>query len=187
MEPAAVPVHLEGRPGPGDGQHRRRQAVGIDADDGPPADGTLHRSRPAAGRVQRRPRLSGPKWGRLSSRIRRCRPISFTGGTKTGAEIARTAAPLFKKLALELGGKNPTLIFADTDLDEAMPTIVRSAFENQGQICLCGSRIFVEEKLYPQFVERFVAGDPEAEGRRPARSGNRPRGASSRGRTSTRS
>jgi aminomuconate-semialdehyde/2-hydroxymuconate-6-semialdehyde dehydrogenase len=93
--------------------------------------------------------------------------VSFTGGSKTGAEIARTAAPLFKKLALELGGKNPTLIFADTDLDEALPTIVRSAFENQGQICLCGSRIFVAEKLYPQFVERFVAatrklkvGDP---------------------------
>jgi aminomuconate-semialdehyde/2-hydroxymuconate-6-semialdehyde dehydrogenase len=93
--------------------------------------------------------------------------ISFTGGTKTGAEIARTAAPLFKKVALELGGKNPTLIFADTDLDEAMPTIVRSAFENQGQVCLCGSRVLVEEKLYTQFVERFVAtvrnleiGDP---------------------------
>jgi aminomuconate-semialdehyde/2-hydroxymuconate-6-semialdehyde dehydrogenase len=93
--------------------------------------------------------------------------ISFTGGTKTGADIARTAAPLFKKIALELGGKNPTLIFADTDLDEALPTIVRSAFENQGQICLCGSRLFVEEKLFPQFVERFVdaakslrVGDP---------------------------
>jgi aminomuconate-semialdehyde/2-hydroxymuconate-6-semialdehyde dehydrogenase len=93
--------------------------------------------------------------------------VSFTGGTKTGADIARTAAPLFKKLSLELGGKNPTLVFADTDLAEAMPTIVRSAFENQGQICLCGSRVFVEEKLYTEFVERFVAaakklrvGDP---------------------------
>ena len=86
---------------------------------------------------------------------------------QTGAEIARMAAPLFKKIALEMGGKNPTLIFADADLAEAMPTIVRSAFENQGQICLCGSRIFVEEKLYPEFVERFVmaaralkVGDP---------------------------
>jgi aminomuconate-semialdehyde/2-hydroxymuconate-6-semialdehyde dehydrogenase len=93
--------------------------------------------------------------------------ISFTGGTKTGAEIARTAAPLFKKVALELGGKNPTVIFADTDLDEAMPTIVRSAFENQGEICLCGSRVFVEERLYPAFLERFTSaakalkvGDP---------------------------
>ena len=93
--------------------------------------------------------------------------ISFTGGTKTGAEIARSAAPLFKKISLELGGKNPTLIFADTDLDVAMPTIVRSAFENQGQICLCGSRIFVEDKLYAEFVERFTdatrklkVGDP---------------------------
>lgn len=93
--------------------------------------------------------------------------ISFTGGTRTGAEIARVAAPLFKKVALELGGKNPTVVFADTDLDEALPTIVRSAFENQGEICLCGSRIFVEEKLYPAFLERFTAaarslrvGDP---------------------------
>jgi aminomuconate-semialdehyde/2-hydroxymuconate-6-semialdehyde dehydrogenase len=93
--------------------------------------------------------------------------ISFTGGTRTGAEIARSAAPMFKKISLELGGKNPTLIFADADLNEAMPTIVRSAFENQGQICLCGSRIFVEEELYPEFMERFVAatrklkvGDP---------------------------
>jgi aminomuconate-semialdehyde/2-hydroxymuconate-6-semialdehyde dehydrogenase len=93
--------------------------------------------------------------------------ISFTGGTKTGAEIARVAAPMFKKIALELGGKNPTVIFADTNLDEAMPTIVRSAFENQGEICLCGSRIFVEDSLYPKFVERFTAaakalkvGDP---------------------------
>lgn len=93
--------------------------------------------------------------------------VSFTGGTTTGAEIARTAGPLFKKVALELGGKNPTLVFADTDLDDALPTIVRSAFENQGQICLCGSRVFVEERLYPEFVGRFVdaarrlkVGDP---------------------------
>jgi aminomuconate-semialdehyde/2-hydroxymuconate-6-semialdehyde dehydrogenase len=93
--------------------------------------------------------------------------ISFTGGTKTGAAIAATAAPMFKKLALELGGKNPTVVFGDVNLDEALPTLVRSAFENQGQICLCGSRMFVEESLYPAFVERFVAaakalkvGDP---------------------------
>jgi aminomuconate-semialdehyde/2-hydroxymuconate-6-semialdehyde dehydrogenase len=93
--------------------------------------------------------------------------ISFTGGTATGAEIAKTAAPLFKKVTLELGGKNPNMIFADADLDEAFKTSLRSSFENQGEICLCGSRIFVEEKLYPTFVERFVAetrrlkvGDP---------------------------
>jgi aminomuconate-semialdehyde/2-hydroxymuconate-6-semialdehyde dehydrogenase len=93
--------------------------------------------------------------------------VSFTGGTATGAEIARTAAPLFKKLALELGGKNPTVVFADTDLDEVVPAAVRSAFDNQGEICLCGSRVFVEEKIYPEFVERFTAaarrlrvGDP---------------------------
>jgi aminomuconate-semialdehyde/2-hydroxymuconate-6-semialdehyde dehydrogenase len=93
--------------------------------------------------------------------------ISFTGGTKTGAEIARTAAPLFKKVALELGGKNPNIVFADANLDEALPTSLRSSFDNQGEICLCGSRIFVERSLYPTFVDRFVAetrklrvGDP---------------------------
>src|SRR4051794_38604060 len=93
--------------------------------------------------------------------------VSFTGGTATGAEIARTAGPLFKKLALELGGKNPTLVFGDADLDEVVPAAVRAAFENQGEICLCGSRVFVEERLYPEFLERFVAttrrlrvGDP---------------------------
>jgi aminomuconate-semialdehyde/2-hydroxymuconate-6-semialdehyde dehydrogenase len=93
--------------------------------------------------------------------------LSFTGGTATGAEIANAAAPHFKRVTLELGGKNPNIIFADADLDECLKTSLRSSFENQGEICLCGSRIFVEEKLYPAFVERFVAetrrlkvGDP---------------------------
>jgi aminomuconate-semialdehyde/2-hydroxymuconate-6-semialdehyde dehydrogenase len=95
------------------------------------------------------------------------RAVSFTGGTATGADIARTAAPLFKKLTLELGGKNPNVIFADAEMDVALHTSVRSAFDNQGEICLCGSRIFVEQSAYAQFVERFVAqtrklkiGDP---------------------------
>jgi aminomuconate-semialdehyde/2-hydroxymuconate-6-semialdehyde dehydrogenase len=84
------------------------------------------------------------------------RTISFTGGTATGAEIAKAAAPLFKKLTLELGGKNPNLVFADADLDDALKTSLRSSFDNQGQICLCGSRLFVEQGIYPEFVERFV-------------------------------
>jgi len=82
--------------------------------------------------------------------------ISFTGGTVTGARIAATAAPLFKKLSLELGGKNPNVIFADADLDEAIATSIQSSFANQGEICLCGSRIFVEQSIYDAFVERFV-------------------------------
>jgi aminomuconate-semialdehyde/2-hydroxymuconate-6-semialdehyde dehydrogenase len=93
--------------------------------------------------------------------------ISFTGGTVTGAEIAKTAGPMFKRIALEMGGKNPNILFADADLDDAIAISLRSSFENQGEICLCGSRIFVEESLYPAFVERFVAaagqlkvGDP---------------------------
>ncbi len=93
--------------------------------------------------------------------------ISFTGGTATGATIARSAAPVFKKLTLELGGKNPTIVFGDTDLDQHLGSIVRSSFANQGEICLCGSRILVEESLYPRFLDRFTAavsalkiGDP---------------------------
>ena len=82
--------------------------------------------------------------------------ISFTGGTKTGAHIARTAAPLFKKLSLELGGKNPNIIFADCDYDKMLTTTVKSAFANQGQICLCGSRIFVEASMYEQFKTDLV-------------------------------
>ncbi|WP_430409824.1 aldehyde dehydrogenase [Kordia sp.] len=83
--------------------------------------------------------------------------ISFTGGTATGAHIARTAAPMFKKLSLELGGKNPNIIFADCDYDEMLKVTVRSSFANQGQICLCGSRIFVERSIYEKFKTDFVA------------------------------
>lgn len=82
--------------------------------------------------------------------------ISFTGGTSTGAHIAKIAAPMFKKLSLELGGKNPNIIFADCDYDEMLETTVRSSFSNQGQICLCGSRIFVEKSIYKTFKTDFV-------------------------------
>ncbi|CAL2093641.1 2-hydroxymuconic semialdehyde dehydrogenase [Tenacibaculum sp. 190524A05c] len=82
--------------------------------------------------------------------------ISFTGGTSTGAHIARTAAPMFKKLSLELGGKNPNIIFADCDYDKMLSTTIKSSFANQGQICLCGSRIFVEESIFEKFKEDFV-------------------------------
>jgi aminomuconate-semialdehyde/2-hydroxymuconate-6-semialdehyde dehydrogenase len=93
--------------------------------------------------------------------------ISFTGGTVTGAKVAAASAPMFKKLSLELGGKNPNVIFADADLDQAVATSIQSSFANQGEICLCGSRMFVERTIYDEFVERFVAatkklrvGDP---------------------------
>jgi aminomuconate-semialdehyde/2-hydroxymuconate-6-semialdehyde dehydrogenase len=82
--------------------------------------------------------------------------ISFTGGTKTGAHIARVAAPMFKKLSLELGGKNPNIIFADCDYEKMLTTTVRSSFANQGQICLCGSRILVEETIYERFKTDFI-------------------------------
>ena len=83
--------------------------------------------------------------------------ISFTGGTQTGKTIASIAAPMFKKLSLELGGKNPNIIFADCDLDKALSTTLRSSFANQGQICLCGSRIFIERPIYEKFKAAFVA------------------------------
>jgi len=93
--------------------------------------------------------------------------ISFTGGTATGRAIAAHAAPMFKKLALELGGKNANVVFADADLDAAVTTNIRAAFSNQGEICHCSSRILVERPLFDAFVERFVAaakglrrGDP---------------------------
>ena len=82
--------------------------------------------------------------------------ISFTGGTATGAHIAKVAAPMFKKLSLELGGKNPNIIFADCDYEDMLETTVRSSFANQGQICLCGSRIFVEASIYEKFKKDFV-------------------------------
>lgn len=82
--------------------------------------------------------------------------ISFTGGTTTGEHIARTAAPMFKKLSLELGGKNPNIIFADCDYDKMLSTTLKSSFANQGQICLCGSRIFVEQSIYEKFKKDFI-------------------------------
>jgi aminomuconate-semialdehyde/2-hydroxymuconate-6-semialdehyde dehydrogenase len=84
------------------------------------------------------------------------RLISFTGGTKTGESIAKTAALSFKKTSLELGGKNANIIFADCNIDQAVETSIRSSFQNQGEICLCGSRIFIEKKIYPEFLKRFV-------------------------------
>ena len=95
--------------------------------------------------------------------------ISFTGGTTTGKMVAATAAPMFKKLSLELGGKNATIVLDDTDLDKSIPEIVRSGFMNQGQVCLCGSRILVSDKIWEEFVDKFVnhvksmkVGDPSS-------------------------
>lgn len=119
----------------------------------------------------------GNKAGRAISSHPKITAITFTGGTKTGADIASVAAPMFKKLSLELGGKNPNIIFADClpaeasaqagKYDEMLETTIHSSFSNQGEICLCGSRIFIEKPLYEKFrndiVERAVklkVGDP---------------------------
>ena len=111
---------------------------------------------------------TGPGAGQALIEHPQIKAISFTGSTRTGAAIAAHAAPKFKKLSLEMGGKNPTLVFADWDASEAnLATLVRSAFANQGQICLCGSRILVQRSIYAQFRDRFVekvralrVGDP---------------------------
>ena len=94
--------------------------------------------------------------------------ISFTGGTITGKHIATLTAPMFKKISLELGGKNPNIIFADADFDKALSMAARAAFTNQGQVCLCGSRLFVQQEIYDKFKDALVAktaklkvGDPK--------------------------
>jgi aminomuconate-semialdehyde/2-hydroxymuconate-6-semialdehyde dehydrogenase len=110
---------------------------------------------------------TGPKVGSAIVAHKDIKAISFTGGTRTGEDIARTAAPMFKKMSLELGGKNPNIIFADCNYEDMMATTIRSSFSNQGEICLCGSRIFVERPMYEQFKGDFISraaalkvGDP---------------------------
>lgn len=98
----------------------------------------------------------GHKVGRAITAHPKIKSITFTGGTKTGADIASVAAPMFKKLSLELGGKNPNIIFADANYEKMLSTTVMSSFRNQGEICLCGSRIFVEKTIYEKFKKDFV-------------------------------
>mgnify|MGYP005821227751 CR=1 FL=1 len=98
----------------------------------------------------------GQSAGDAIVRHKETKAISFTGGTATGKAIATIAAPMFKKLSLELGGKNPNIIFDDCDFDEMLKTTIRSSFANQGQICLCGSRIFVQKGIYDKFKNAFV-------------------------------
>jgi aminomuconate-semialdehyde/2-hydroxymuconate-6-semialdehyde dehydrogenase len=97
----------------------------------------------------------------------RVKAISFTGGTSTGKTIASIAAPMFKKMSLELGGKNPTIVYDDVDVAHTARHVARAAFTNQGEICLCGSRIFVQRSIYETFrsamiaeTQKFIVGDP---------------------------
>ncbi len=109
----------------------------------------------------------GPKVGQAIVDHPEVPAISFTGGTVTGKKIMASAGPMLKKLSLELGGKNPNIIFADAEFEKAVTTSINSSFTNQGEICLCGSRILVERSIYDRFVEEFVkqtgqlvVGDP---------------------------
>lgn len=98
----------------------------------------------------------GGKAGQAIIEHPKIKAISFTGGTVTGRKIAQVAAPMFKKLSLELGGKNPNLIFADCNFEEAVSTTIRSSFANNGQICLCGSRVYVQRPLYQRFRDELI-------------------------------
>ncbi|MCU0392367.1 MAG: aldehyde dehydrogenase [Thermoflexibacter sp.] len=109
----------------------------------------------------------GHKIGQSIAENHEIQAISFTGGTATGKKIALAGAPLFKKISLELGGKNPNIIFADANFEAALTTSIRSSFANQGQICLCGSRILIQQSIYERFRDEFVkkvatlqVGDP---------------------------
>ncbi|HET7663903.1 MAG TPA: aldehyde dehydrogenase family protein, partial [Rhodanobacteraceae bacterium] len=112
---------------------------------------------------------TGPDVGQAIVEHPDIKAVSFTGSTRTGQAIAEAAAPRFKKVSLEMGGKNPAIVFADADLsDTAMDTIVRSGFANQGEICLCGSRLLIERSIYDDFKTRYLervralrVGDPE--------------------------
>ena len=99
---------------------------------------------------------TGPNVGAAITAHSKIGTISFTGGTVTGRKVAESCAPMFKKVSLELGGKNPNIVFADADQDAAIAGSLRSSFANQGQVCLCGSRVFVERSVYKDFVDRFV-------------------------------
>lgn len=110
---------------------------------------------------------TGPNAGEAIVSHPEVKAISFTGSTRAGERIASIAAPKFKKLSLELGGKNPNIIFPDCDWEKMMKTSIQSSFSNQGEICLCGSRILVEESIYEKFKQEFVqrtkelkVGDP---------------------------
>ncbi len=110
---------------------------------------------------------TGPNLGETITTDESIKAVSFTGSTATGKTIAKAAGPLMKKLSLEMGGKNPNIIFSDCDYDEALNTTLRSSFANQGQICLCGSRVFIEKPLYEKFkvdliekTKELVQGDP---------------------------
>src|SRR5690606_24833677 len=110
---------------------------------------------------------NGPNCGSVIVAHPEIKAISFTGSTRAGKDIAAVTGPMFKKVSLELGGKNPNIIFADCDWDKMMRTTLQSSFANQGQICLCGSRILIEESIYEKFKTEFIertkkltVGDP---------------------------
>jgi len=114
---------------------------------------------------------NGPRCGAEIVKHPKVKAVSFTGSTRAGKEIASVTAPMFKKVSLELGGKNPNIIFADCDFEKMIHTTINSSFSNQGEICLCGSRILIERSIYEKFKTRFVeetaklkVGDPNEKG-----------------------
>jgi aminomuconate-semialdehyde/2-hydroxymuconate-6-semialdehyde dehydrogenase len=110
---------------------------------------------------------SGDRIGQALVEHPEIKAISFTGSTAVGKKIAAHCGPTLKKMSLELGGKNPSIVFADAPREKLIDTLVRSAFQNSGQICLCGSRILIEKSIYHEVRDAFIAkasnlrvGDP---------------------------
>lgn len=99
---------------------------------------------------------TGPKAGAAIVKHPDIPVISFTGSTATGQTITQMSAPFYKKLSLELGGKNAAIVFDDADLEKCLATTIRSSFANQGEICLCTSRVFVQKGIFDKFLEKFV-------------------------------
>ena len=99
----------------------------------------------------------GPEIGQSIVEHPEIKAISFTGGTETGKVVAATAAPLFKKLSLELGGKNASIVLEDADLQSTVPGVLRASFLNSGQICLCGSRVLIHEAIYEEFLQMYLS------------------------------
>ena len=99
----------------------------------------------------------GPEIGQSIVEHPEIKAISFTGGTETGKVVAATAAPMFKKLSLELGGKNASIVLEDADLQSTVPGVLRASFLNSGQICLCGSRVLIHEAIYEEFLHMYLS------------------------------
>ena len=177
--PAAAGV-VEGRALPGRGQHVRAQAERAHPAHRDPPDAAARGGRPAGRR--RQPRARRRRRGRCAARPTdpRVDLVSFTGGLETGRRIMAAAAATVKKVALELGGKNPNIVFADADLEVALDYALTAVFLHSGQVCSAGARLIVEESIHDEFVDELVERAERDPARRAVRRQGRDRPADQR-------